>query len=1555
MKPGPSAINRALMIAKQIGERIDPGFGDVEFPKVGGGVPLMRADGGRNDAPDYTRPDGMMNMYSKAAVIASQLPMQRASPAEWRGALLNRGVKPAEIKWSEFENRYPGNEPISREDVASHFHRFQPDLYETDLRGDDTKYEHWTMPGGARYREVLLHEPDPREVRHQHAHWTEIGGNDNPWDDEDEAQDIPNVYVHARLKDRKTPSGGKVLHVEELQSDWGQEGRKKSDGTGGFRDPDPKKVLQDTEAQERHSNYVQDLLQRTGYDSDPASPMRNAHEAAQKAGELETLLEHGRAMLDERKANIRRMNAPIEGPYVGSTNDWVDLGLKHLLSTAAAKDHEHLAWTPGQIQAEHYPEDDEGKKTARLKGMQKFYDDILPKRLLKLARMHDPDAQLSNVGVLTRGAHEGPHFENTYENLPSLKITPKMRESILKHGFPAYAEGGAVDRHGYASDGAVGDDDGDEGHPLTNPVYHGIKGETVSTEKPAAMGMEMFNAAHPGKEIYSEPNRIALALGPHVSRDPNIAGDSRFTTGEKYVQGRRVPEGAQEKGRVMMLNTLPDEKFLPVPQRFHPDGSPRMGDSDDLAVHYAVLGDVLRNNPAIAREVMELRGHDPETASKYAEKFATGKPFEDPWVEGGYPYNSVEDYLRTTHFFKPGPRILNKIVRDFRKRMRDRGYAGLSYINTDADETSKQADPTQQVEDKKCYIVFPQRDKETGWYPMRYKHAAYDPEQKGSPVLTRAAGGEADGPMGMAAARENVPGITVSPRPGKMGGYPVREGTMDDRQPWNYAAEPGEHMPSPPPVQEPVYDSPRLERLHKLTAPIFKSKGFNDLVESLTGLRNLNIKPIHGMWMGEAEPSFHISHPDLTAEHVKKLAPLLGFGFQQDAVVHHHHNPDPVNEGAPTYYIGKKSKLTPEDMEKLEALSSREGIGYSTTNDGKGVKFSHFGDDGEEFDRFHNSVTNVANEMGFPHRHHIRTTSELQNAQDYLPAIFGSNEGDGGEGGLRGSAARSPDLFGRIVDHVLAPYAKAIASEGYRLSPERLAETYGLTPEETDKVRSALLPSGKIDRTTIPLMTGEEQLDVRPTGKGGKTNVGDVLFALQNRAARQGMISPTDYSKDAKEKIAGDVASEVKYHTDTAGKSAIGWYDSALKKAMGQYENHFPELKSDKSAQAVFKAILGITSQGQDVYQNSGHTVRAYDLLRKGIDLPDVVKQLRGTFGDKTRAIENNLLKLHDVAQKVGGYDALGGALNKKMAVSEWNKLLRQNPDFHFNGAPLQVKGGANQKVTGWSVFGPKIGSFINNLNGDYSTLTADLWFSRTWNRLLGHNFDHAPAQEAKQYRDFRDALLAEHAHHNPGEALPEASPHKTVSGKVSTDSNGNPQPWMHGNDVGSISRDVMDKLVNDPDKMLSMAQQLEGDFRKGGYRQKSDLRRRAKNWIENRENSVAAPRSDSEREFQQSTVERAQKMLKNQGLNISIADIQAALWFHEKDLFNKLGVASEKAKPADYADAATKTLADYVSRNKNARPKKYIGGALVKPAAAHVPTDAAQKALLIARKMRYG
>jgi hypothetical protein len=199
--------------------------------------------------------------------------------------------------------------------------------------------------------------------------------------------------------------------------------------------------------------------------------------------------------------------------------------------------------------------------------------------------------------------------------------------------------------------------------------------------------------------------------------------------------------------------------------------------------------------------------------------------------------------------------------------------------------------------------------------------------------------------------------------------------------------------------------------------------------------------------------------------------------------------------------------------------------------------------------------------------------------------------------------------------------------------------------------------------------------------------------------------------------------------------------------------------------------------------------------------------------------------------------------------------------------------------------------------------------------------FQHSPLKEAKQYQEFKDALLAEYY---------QSKDAKTENGNPLTDKNGKPVPWENGKDVIGMSKDDFDKLLNDPDMLLQLANQLEASYRKGGYKQKSDLRRRAKNWVEGREEPEAAPRTDRERTFQQATAEAAQKLIqKKTGNLVEIADIQAALWFHEKELFQKLGVSDKKSAPADYADAAKNALDMYRSGQLYyvAAEGKYVGG----------------------------
>ena len=783
---------------------------------------------------------------------------------------------------------------------------------------------------------------------------------------------------------------------------------------------------------------------------------------------------------------------------------------------------------------------------------------------------------------------------------------------------------------------------------------------------------------------------------------------------------------------------------------------------------------------------------------------------------------------------------------------------------------------------------------------------------------------------------ENRPSAIVSPRPGKGGGPPITHrpenfdpSLVTDQEPWTYSTPDIIGASKPPPVQHPVFNEPRMKNITRHTAKIFNNKNFAKIVKEITGLEGVTATPTVGTWQKEMEPSFIIHHPEMTSDHAKALAHLLGFGFQQDAAVHTWHN-DSTEDGIPALLIGNGNKLTNKDIDRIAKLANHHGIDFTVTADGKAAKFLHFGDE-KSYHDFADKVGNIADSTGMSEKYHAKTQGDLIYAKDYLNGIFGKG---GGSEGVQASPERSPDLFRRIVDHILAPYSKAVASEGYRLSPERLQEAYGLTDDEAEYVRKAMRPSGRADRTTIPLMTGKEKLDIRPTGSRGQPTVEDALYALQNRAAAKGQIDPGDYSKQAMNKIASDIAEEVKYHMDSSNagnqKSAIGWYDSALKAAMSKYTDIFPQLLKNQDDKMLFHAILGITSQGNDVYSNSINAARVFSLMKdQGMSLPNAVKKLSGTFGAQTNAIEQNLLKLHHLLN-TNGFNAMRSFFNNKTTVSQLNSFLRKNPKFFGpSGNPLEAQGKGDQIVSGWSVFGPKIGSFINNLHGDYSTLTADLWFSRTWNRLLGHNFVHTPITEAKQYRDLRDAMTAEHAYHN---GLPAEQAPYTKNGKIDTSRN-----WLHGSDLKDMNHDEFKNLINDPEAVLNFAKDVADKYADSGYKDKSDVRRRAKNWIENREKPVEAPRGDEERAFQQNTAELAQKLIKKRyGVDISIADIQAALWFHEKELFDKLGVSSKKTKPADYVDAADQTIELmkngqlFQAQSKKRKAEKASGGSVV-------------------------
>jgi hypothetical protein len=371
-----------------------------------------------------------------------------------------------------------------------------------------TKFQQYTLPGGENYREVRLKLPERgtttggiaqklfgrnmndlsveegravAEEMRRLGPSTQSDFTGSHWSD-------PNVLAHLRMADRTGPNGEKILHVEEIQSDWAQKGRKE-----GFAQPSRISKEQNPDGTFNVIGLNQDRTQRV---------ILVDNVTAQQA---DRFIE---SSPDKLKGSIPN------GPYVGNTAAWTDLALKRALKEAAEGGYDRLVWTPGAEQAKRYDlskhidevqyspgrngtfsveaykgrnnvfnkpnasekeiADTFGKEIADKitaghgevnrdtgynvisgldlqtggEGMKSYYDKIVPTRLKEIVKRIDPEAKIEMVDVDTRSATDkkmnlpAGQSMNTVK-VPSIQMTPKLKEAIKK-GLPAFSIGGAA-------------------------------------------------------------------------------------------------------------------------------------------------------------------------------------------------------------------------------------------------------------------------------------------------------------------------------------------------------------------------------------------------------------------------------------------------------------------------------------------------------------------------------------------------------------------------------------------------------------------------------------------------------------------------------------------------------------------------------------------------------------------------------------------------------------------------------------------------------------------------------------------------------------------------------------------------------------------------------------------------------------------------------------------------------------------------------------------------------------------------------------------------------
>ena len=281
-----------------------------------------------------------------------------------------------------------------------------------------TQWSEYQEPGGENYQEIqftLASDELPvgskaAEIDYESPHF------DNP--------DSDNMIFHIRATDRTTPDGKTVLYIEELQSDWGQQGRKRGFELKGKEKAKAKKRLKElTEQRYNHKGF--NLPKEKSDRMSPEERSKQLEELQVIGNEIEKL-ENNLGLLDDGMEDTSR---PPTGPFVGETDKWTSLAIKRLIAKAQKEGYDQISFSPGDVQYSRWGEE----------GLRKYYDEIIPKVAKKITKKMDnvsvEKSDVGNIGANPSYTIDKDGSKNFDWPLPQ-RFTIKLSPDKEFEGFP---------------------------------------------------------------------------------------------------------------------------------------------------------------------------------------------------------------------------------------------------------------------------------------------------------------------------------------------------------------------------------------------------------------------------------------------------------------------------------------------------------------------------------------------------------------------------------------------------------------------------------------------------------------------------------------------------------------------------------------------------------------------------------------------------------------------------------------------------------------------------------------------------------------------------------------------------------------------------------------------------------------------------------------------------------------------------------------------------------------------------------------------------------------
>jgi len=344
------------------------------------------------------------------------------------------GVKPEEVQWTGLGDFLAGKPSVTKSEIEDYLLNNRVELKEVSLEsvnpypyktGDEwqaavsaaerrrdwdeverlhnaweaeqghgpagtPKFERYSTPGGSNYRELLMTMPE-REPRNLNdiaqemfgKRFSDLGDSEaNKVVTAEQSQkraenyrsghyDQPNILAHTRVKDYEQ-DGQKILHVDEVQSDWHQAGRKQgyaSQKEVGYIDAQIKRLSEKRSDLADDNEIMLSSTQDQGVvfadrtmeiDGDypvlaivdkygnfyPGENMR--------ADKLEKIQKYANIRKELYKLREKRFAIASGVPDAPFKKNWHELMTRRILQEAADKGYSRVTFTTGRTQADRY-------------------------------------------------------------------------------------------------------------------------------------------------------------------------------------------------------------------------------------------------------------------------------------------------------------------------------------------------------------------------------------------------------------------------------------------------------------------------------------------------------------------------------------------------------------------------------------------------------------------------------------------------------------------------------------------------------------------------------------------------------------------------------------------------------------------------------------------------------------------------------------------------------------------------------------------------------------------------------------------------------------------------------------------------------------------------------------------------------------------------------------------------------------------------------------------------------------------------------------------------